>query len=162
MEEKFTFFWSGPFSQWSSAPFTMPVVDGTEMVFSCAEQYMMWSKAILFGDTHRANLIMETSDPSKQKAHGRLVDGFDEAKWNAVSRDVVFWGNVAKFKQNAEHRQALYETIGTTLVEASPYDKIWGIGLAADDPRAQSRETWLGENRLGEVLTDVRKHIFGV
>lgn len=162
MSEQFTFFWSGPLSQWSPSPFFMYDEMGNQSgYFSCAEQYMMWSKAALFGDIQRADLILKTDDPSKQKAHGRQVRNFDPVKWDSVCKHIVFRGNVAKFEQNMVHLAALRNTVGTTLVEASPYDTIWGIGLTADDPRAQSRDTWLGKNYLGEVLTNVRIKLIG-
>jgi len=160
MAEKFTFFWSGPHSQWSSSPFTVPVM-GEPMPFNCAEQYMMWAKAMTFRDLYRADMILRESDPSRQKAWGRQVRRFDQDTWDAVADEIVFHGNLAKYTQNEQHREALAETIGTTLVEASPYDTIWGIGLTEDDPRAQSRDTWLGANRLGEIITKVRIQIFG-
>lgn len=156
MSEQFTFFWSGPFSQWSKSPFKLLGLE-----FNCAEQWMMWSKARLFGDHVVADQIMSTSDPKKQKAHGRSVSNFDPVIWDATCRALVKAGNIAKFEQNKPHYDALVATAGTTLVEASPVDTIWGIGLAADDPRAQSRDTWLGKNYLGEVLTEVRIHLIG-
>jgi ribA/ribD-fused uncharacterized protein len=70
---------------------------------------------------------------------------------------IVFAGNYARFSQNPEQRELLFSTRGTTLVEASPHDRIWGIGLTADDPRVQDRSQWLGLNLLGEALTRVRE-----
>ena len=72
----------------------------------------------------------------------------------------MFQGNYAKFTQNPDLLKTLIDTIGTTLVEASPYDKVWGIGLAEDDPKALNRETWEGTNWLGEVLTDLRTYLY--
>jgi len=69
----------------------------------------------------------------------------------------VFAGNYARFSQNPDQRELLFATRGTTLVEASPHDRVWGIGLAADDPRALDRSQWLGLNLLGEALTRVRE-----
>ena len=162
MNETFTFFWSGPLSQWSKSPFFMVNDLGEQSgEFTCAEQYMMWSKAVLFGDLYNADLILKTDDPKKQKAFGRRVRNFDPVIWDSVCKDIVFRGNVAKFEQNLVHLAALRKTVGTTLVEASPYDTVWGIGLAANDPLAQSRDTWRGKNYLGEVLTNVRIHLIG-
>ena len=152
MPESFTFFWSGPFSQWHPCRFT---IEGK--VYNCAEQYMLEQKALLFGDRETAAKIMRARTPREQKRLGRQVRSFDAGRWNAVARDVVFRGNVAKFTQNPDLRAALLATAGTTLVEASPSDTIWGIGLAEDDPAAQDRKRWRGTNWLGEVLTRVRE-----
>lgn len=151
MTERFTFFWNGPFSQWHLSDFTV-----NDITFNCAEQYMMYEKAMLFEDYDTAVKILETDDPWEQKALGRIVSNFDPNQWNKVARDIVFAGNVAKFTQNDQLKEVLLETKGTILVEASPHDKIWGIGLRAKDPRALNRETWRGTNWLGEVLTEVR------
>lgn len=152
MTEQFTFFWNGPFSQWHPSAFIV-----NDITFKCAEQYMMYQKAMLFGDEDTVGKILTTNDPRKQKSLGRMVSDFDPNRWNEVARDVVFAGNVEKFAQNADLKEMLLQTKGTTLVEASPYDKIWGIGLNESDPRALNRETWRGTNWLGEVLTEVRE-----
>jgi ribA/ribD-fused uncharacterized protein len=154
LDEKFTFFWSGPFSNWHPSPF---VTGG--VTYNCSEQHMMAEKARLFGDTESLNRIMSAVDPSDQKRYGRKVKGFDKEKWEKVARDIVYKGCYAKFTQNEDLMRTILTTTGTTLVEASPEDTIWGIGLAEDDPRAQSRETWLGTNWLGETLTKVRDQI---
>jgi ribA/ribD-fused uncharacterized protein len=152
--EPFTHFWSGPFSQWHGCRF---VVDGR--VYNCTEQYMMEQKAILFGDDEAAEKIRRARHPKEQKSLGRKVRNFDAARWNLVARDIVFAGNWAKFTQDERLKGALLATRGTTLVEASPYDAIWGIGLAESDPRAADRSTWQGTNWLGQVLTAVRDEI---
>jgi len=149
--EQFTFFWDGPFSQWYESSF---IIDNVR--YNCAEQYMMAEKARCFGDKEAEREIMKTDHPRIQKAWGRKVKNFNADKWNSVCKDVVRRATVAKFTQDDALLQILLDTEGTTLVEASPYDKIWGIGLQADDKRAQSRSTWRGKNWLGEVLTSVR------
>lgn len=150
-EEKFTLFWHGPFSQWAPSDF---VVD--KIKYNCAEQFMMAQKALMFGDHVRWVEIMASDSPKVQKALGRQVENFNEDEWNKVAKDIVYKGNLAKFEQNHDLKEQLLATKGTTLVEASPYDKIWGIGLPADDPKAQDRQTWEGKNWLGETLTQVR------
>lgn len=152
--EKFTFFWNGPFSQWHLCDFT---VNGFK--YNCAEQYMMAMKANIFNDLVMLKNIMEASHPKEQKKFGRSVRGFDADIWNTVARDIVYRGNSAKFSQNPELCKLLISTEGTTLVEASPYDKVWGIGLSEDDPRAQDRSQWLGLNWLGETLTELRNNM---
>ena len=120
---------------------------------------MMHQKALLFEDYEIASQIMNTTNPKKQKALGRKVEGFIKRKWDVVAKGVVYDGNYAKFSQNKDLEKELFDTIRTTLVEASPYDKIWGIGLGADDQRAKNRDTWNGTNWLGEVLTNVRNDL---
>lgn len=154
MSEQFTLFWDGPFSQWYPSPFTID-----EVSYSCAEQYMMSCKAKLFGDIDTYKQIMSTDSPREQKKLGRKVHNFDIDAWNRVAKDVVKAGNIAKFTQNPELKEILLATKGTTLVEASPYDTIWGIGLPESDPRARDRNSWQGTNWLGEVLTEVREQI---
>lgn len=156
-EEKFTLFYGnsdatkGVFSQWHICRFN---VDGIE--YNCAEQFMMASKARLFGDKKCEEAVMEAKHPRDQKAIGRLVKPFDAGKWDSVARDLVYEGNYAKFTQNDDLKETLLSTQGTTLVEASPYDQIWGIGRGLSDPLALKRETWNGTNWLGEVLTKLR------
>ena len=152
MAEAFTFFWKHRLSQWHRAPF---VVGG--VTFTCAEQYMMHAKALLFGDREAADKILAAEAPREQQAVGRTVRGFDEAVWVLFREGIVFAGNYARFSQNPDQRELLFATRGTTLVEASPHDRVWGIGLAADDPRALDRAQWLGLNLLGESLTRVRE-----
>lgn len=154
MGERFTFFWKGPFSQWHSSFFE---IDGT--TYSCAEQYMMAEKARFFGDEVRLKEILFSNNPRDQKIAGRKVMPFHEEKWNKVAKDVVYRGSYTKYTQNPELKKRLLSTAGTTLVEASPYDKIWGIGLGEQDPRAQNRKTWQGKNWLGQILTEVREKI---
>lgn len=157
--EKFTFFYRSKsyFSQWYDCYFEVAGKD-----FNCAEQYMMYGKAVLFKDEEIAKKIMQASHPREQKKLGRQVQNFDPSIWDSQCKDIVYKGNFAKFSQNEELKKALFTTEGTTLVEASPSDKIWGIGLAEDDARAYSRETWLGTNWLGEVLTKVREDLLAL
>ncbi len=151
MSEEFTFFWNGPFSQWKPAEFTC-----YGQTFNCAEQFMMFYKAVFFDDYDIAGKIMETVLPSEQKKLGRKVKDFDVDKWGVAAKHIVYAGSFHKYTQNPELFLQLVNTHSTTLVEASPYDKIWGIGLHDEDPRAFSRDTWQGLNWLGEVLTELR------
>ena len=151
MKERFTFFWNGPFSQWHRSPF---MLDG--FVYNTAEQYMMAEKARLFDDTVILKKILNADHPRDQKALGRKVSGFDAKRWDEAAKGIVFKGNRAKFTTHRDLLAELLATQGTTLVEASPLDTIWGIGLAADNPDAQDRRKWRGTNWLGEVLTNLR------
>ena len=150
----FVLFWNGWPSQWYPSVFD---VDGVS--YSCAEQFMMAEKARLFGDEETRKLILAADHPAAQKALGRAVTPFDEARWTGACREIVFRGNIAKFEQNAELRDLLLATGDKTLVEASPKDRIWGIGLAADDPRATNRSAWRGKNWLGEALMRARAEL---
>jgi ribA/ribD-fused uncharacterized protein len=152
--ERFTFFWGAehPFSQWyADAPF-----ERGGLRFPTAENWMMWQKARLFGAPSDLCAAIVTATPRDAKRLGREVPGFSQAIWSVAARPIVAEGNYAKFTQNPSLLRKLIETAGTTLVEASPSHRIWGIGPAADDPRALRRATWRGTNWLGEVLTDVR------
>ncbi|MFN9551066.1 MAG: NADAR family protein, partial [Pirellulaceae bacterium] len=98
-------------------------------------------------------------EPRKQKKLGQQVTGFRDDLWMANRCDIVFRGNMAKFTQNPSLREVLLQTGDRQLVEASPLDEIWGIGLAANDPQAYDPCQWLGENLLGMVLERVRDHL---
>lgn len=154
-------FWRGPFSQWYYSPF---VIEGVR--YNCAEQYMMASKARMFGDFEAAAEIMACDSeyttqaafvkhPRKQQIIGRRVKNFVPAPWDAVCRDFVMRGNIAKFIQNDTLFSALLSVGSFRLVEASPVDKIWGVGLAQDNPDAFDPTKWKGTNWLGEILTEV-------
>lgn len=149
----FTFFWrpDSPFSQWHPCAF---VVDGVG--FTCAEQFMMHGKARLFADAEIAAEILATPDPRTHKALGRKVRGFDDRRWKAAREGIVYAGSRAKFTQNPALRAALLATAGTRLVEASPMDRIWGIGMASSNPAAIDPTKWRGLNLLGAILTRLR------
>jgi len=154
--EKYTYFYrtQSPFSQWHPALF---VVDGIR--FNCAEQYMMYMKALLFEDRETGERILQAQHPREQKEFGRQVRNFDKKLWEERCKSIVYDGNKAKFTQNANLLQKLLDTQGTTLVEASPTDRIWGVGLLEDDPRIRNRRTWRGTNWLGEILTQLREDL---
>jgi ribA/ribD-fused uncharacterized protein len=155
-QRRFTFFWQSesPFSQWHPAKFK---VKGKQFV--CAEQYMMYGKAVLFGDHAVAERILSTTSPKTQKALGRKVTGFDDRKWRGERERIVYEGNHAKFTQNVDLLERLLATAGTELVEASPTDRIWGVGLSEEDPRILNPSQWRGENLLGKVLTRLREDL---
>jgi ribA/ribD-fused uncharacterized protein len=152
----FTLFFteSSPFSQWYRCEFT-----AGGHTFGCAEQYMMHGKALLFGDAEIAAQILAADHPRQHKSLGRKVRAFDDSTWKREREAIVRAGNHAKFTQNSELLAQLLATRGTTLVEASPYDRIWGIGLSANDPRAQDPKQWRGQNLLGRILTSLRDEL---
>ncbi|MCB9656035.1 MAG: NADAR family protein [Sandaracinaceae bacterium] len=159
---KFKYFWGhtgtgpGPWalSQWYPAPFTF---EG--MTYRTAEHWMMAQKALLFDDAASAAAILAADSPGKAKALGRAVKDFDDETWEAARYAIVVTGNVLKFRQNPELGAWLDTTGDVVLVEASPRDAIWGIGLGADDPAAHSPKTWRGQNLLGFALGEARARL---
>ena len=130
-----------------------------DVEYNCAEQYMMAQKALLFNDSESHKMIMESIWPDEQKEYGRNVKGFDKDKWETVCRQIVFDGNMAKFSQNPKLLEELMYTDSLEIVEASPYDKIWGIGLHETDPKALDKSQWEGTNWLGIEIMSVREKL---
>eukprot|EP00931_Biecheleriopsis_adriatica_P049339 TRINITY_DN28540_c0_g1_i1.p1 TRINITY_DN28540_c0_g1~~TRINITY_DN28540_c0_g1_i1.p1 ORF type:complete len:193 (-),score=48.56 TRINITY_DN28540_c0_g1_i1:401-979(-) len=157
--EDHVFFWKprSAFDQWTPCKFE---VDG--ILYNCAEQYMMAEKARLFGDERTRQAILKEFHPLKQKnlasAKGTLT-GFDQAVWDQECYGIVLKGNMAKYSQNLDLQDALLMTGEKQLVEASPQDSIWGIGLGMADAQATSSAKWPGKNLLGKVLMDVRTQL---
>jgi hypothetical protein len=117
----------------------------------------MYYKAVMFGDQEAAARVLQAETPWEAKSVGREVRGFDEGEWAAVRRAVVVRGNVAKFMDNEAAREYLLLTAGKVLVEASPTDVVWGVGLTELDPRVAEPAQWRGENLLGFSLMEVRQ-----
>lgn len=122
---------------------------------------MMAEKARLFGDHASASAILAAGSPKQAKQIGREVSGFDPAIWDREKMRVVTEGNLQKFSQNKPLKEFLISTRDSILVEASPVDRIWGIGLAADDERAENPLLWRGENLLGFALMETREKLRG-
>ncbi|MDA8450262.1 NADAR family protein [Acidovorax sp. NCPPB 3859] len=141
-------------SQWYEAPFT---VENDR--YPTAEHFMMAEKARLFGDTEVRAQVLEARTPAEVKALGRKVRDFEESMWNQARFDIVVTANMAKFSQNLPLRDFLAGTGRSVLVEASPVDRIWGIGLAADHPDASQPARWQGLNLLGFALMEVRSRL---
>ncbi|WP_327432084.1 NADAR family protein [Streptomyces sp. NBC_01236] len=138
-------------SQWWPSPF---VVDDVE--YATAEHWMMASKARLFGDKEAERRAIDAPNPALAKKAGRLVRRFDDAIWERERFGIVAEGSVRKFAAHADLREFLLGTGERVLVEASPLDRVWGIGLAADDERAADPEQWRGPNLLGFALMEAR------
>jgi ribA/ribD-fused uncharacterized protein len=138
-------------SQWYPAPFT---AEGVR--YATAEHFMMAGKARLFGDTEAEHLVLAAADPGAAKGAGRRVRGFTEDTWAAHRYDLVVAANTAKFGQHPALRDFLLGTGEKILVEASPYDQVWGIGLSAAQPEAAHPAQWRGLNLLGFALMDTR------
>lgn len=139
------------FSQWYDCYFE---VGGIQ--YHTTEQYMMASKARLFGDEEVFQEIMNADNPSVYKKLGRKIRGFEQSLWDERKYDIVVEGNKAKFGQNPEIKEFLLSSSDAIIAEASPYDKIWGIGLDRETAMTGSVEQWRGENLLGCALMDVR------
>lgn len=150
------YFWNGIFSQWFIRQFSDL---GTDTRYNCAEQYMMRQKALMFNDKQIAHEIMTSRTARAQKAWGRKVRNYDDAIWSKERYQVVVNANMAKFLQHQDLKESLLETGNKTIVEASPYDKIWGVGLHFEDDRILDEKNWDGENLLGKALMEVRDHL---
>ena len=120
---------------------------------------MMSEKARLFNDLETREEIMKTKDPKKHKQLGRLVRNFDKMIWNRKSYEIVLIGNRAKFTQNEQLKEILVATGKKQIAEASPMDRIWGIGVAPDNPLALDSKKWRGKNMLGTILMQVRSEL---
>ena len=143
-------------SQWWPSPFT---VDG--VTYGTAEHWMMAAKARLFDDAEAERQVLAAEHPSLAKKAGRLVRGFDEAIWQRECFAIVVEGSVHKFAAHADLREFLLGTGDRVLVEASPVDRVWGIGLAADSEAAMDPERWRGPNLLGFALMEARRRLGG-
>lgn len=155
--KNYTFFWhedeeNGCFSQWFKAPF---VIEG--ITYLTCEQYMMAKKALLFEDMKYYFAIMAADNPKDCKRFGKQVRNFDQEKWDACKEEIIYRANYAKFTQNEILRQKLLDTGDSILAEASPHDKVYGIGLEKSDPDAKNMKAWKGQNLLGNVLMVIRK-----
>ncbi|MER5210803.1 NADAR family protein [Streptomyces sp. NPDC002838] len=141
-------------SQWWPSPFE---VDG--VVYATAEHWMMAGKARLFQDPEAERHVLAAKHPAEAKKAGRLVRGFDETIWERERFRLVVEGSVHKFAAHDDLREFLLNTGDRVLVEASPVDRVWGIGLAADDEAAQDPERWRGPNLLGFALMEARERL---
>ena len=145
---------NGYLSNWYPCKFTVNNVN-----FSSMEQYMMYKKAVCFGDRCIADKILATDNVSEIKTLGRLVANYNESYWNGVRQIVVFEGLVAKFSQNEKLKEQLKSTGNTVLAECAVKDRIWGIGLSMKDPGRFEIDKWKGQNLLGYALMMVRERL---
>ncbi|XP_048255699.1 uncharacterized protein LOC124129589 isoform X2 [Haliotis rufescens] len=158
-QDKFVLFFGNqsPFSQHHLATFT---IDGT--TFNCAEQYVMYQKTVIFENKEMERKIMETSNPVQQERYGRQIPEFKFEVWNKHFIEVVDRATEVKFSQNPHLLEHLVATHPKLLVEASPSDRLWGIGRGQKDPLAWDKETWRGKNQLGYIITRVRDRLMKV
>lgn len=144
----------GCFSQWWPAPFT---VDG--LTYPTAEHWMMAGKARLFDDADGLAAVLAATTPAAAKAAGRKVRNFDAQRWASARYNIVLAGNIAKFSQHRNLAEILLSTGDQVLVEASPRDRIWGIGMSANNSDAAHPSRWRGTNLLGFALMDTRERL---
>lgn len=149
---------NGFLSNWYKSSFT----DENNVTFSSAEQYMMYRKAMLFGDEDIARKVMSLSSPAEIKALGRLVRGFDEKIWDENKYSIVKHGAELKFSQNAELMERLMSFGECVFAECSVSDRVWGIGLSMTSPQRFSVSRWRGENLLGRALTEVSGNVYPI
>lgn len=142
---------NGWFSNWYPSVFELAGVR-----FTSLEQYMMYQKAVRFGDQDSATRILETDDPGQIKALGRGVSGYDDSLWSGIRQLIVYEGAVAKFSQDAELRKRLTDTGISLLAECAVRDRVWGIGLSMTHPDRLDPQKWQGQNLLGYTLMMVR------
>lgn len=162
---KFLFFWGHTvkneitkscFSQWFTGNF-----EENGITYKTAEHYMMAGKARLFNDPETLEEILRAASPNQAKSLGRKVKNFNPEVWNEHKYEIVKQGNLLKFSQNRKYKDFLLSTNDKILVEASPYDTIWGIGMLETDSRAENPLLWNGENLLGFALMEVRDELRG-
>jgi len=153
-DEDLILFWGGILSNWFAADFE---VDGVN--YTSAEQHMMAEKSRHFNDPLNEANVMATNNCREQKAFGRAIPNFDVDEWKDVCVDKCYPGIKAKFEQNESLKQMLLATGNKHIAEASPHDRIWGIGLAPHDLRAHDMANWDGANLLGEILMLVRQEL---
>ncbi len=146
------FFWGGVLSNWHPCKFKYKSI-----TFFNTEQAFMWEKAVFFGDMATAELILKTPEPRENKALGRNVKDFDVKRWSEVSYQIMIDVNLAKYDQNLILKDAILSTEDKTIVEASPHDRIWGIGLYWNNDDCLDEAKWRGTNLLGKALMEVRK-----
>ena len=145
---------NGFLSNWYLSAFS---VDG--IIFSSMEQYMMYKKAVCFGDDENAAQILETKEVTEIKSLGRKIAGYDDNIWNGVRQIVVYQGLMEKFTQNNELRDKLLKTGKSVLAECAVKDTIWGIGLSMRDSDRLDMTKWKGQNLLGYTLMMVRERL---
>jgi ribA/ribD-fused uncharacterized protein len=164
-ESNFLFFWGHQpnkdgkisktcFSQWWLSSFVVDKVN-----YKTAEHWMMAKKAELFQDSETLEKILLANSPAEAKKLGREVKNYDDAVWLANRYEIVKQGNYHKFSQDKNLKEFLINTKERILVEASPVDSIWGIGMASDHKDILNPEKWQGLNLLGFALMEVRDEL---
>lgn len=147
------YFWSSLYSNWYSSPFN---IDGNH--FKNSEAAYMYQKAMYFNDTYRANIILDSNqNPKYAKSQGRIVEGYNDEEWSKVRKEIMTAVIFEKFAQSPQLLDVLISHKNHHIVEASPYDTIWGVGLHWSDDEILNEGNWKGQNLLGESLMDVQR-----
>ena len=154
--DDYYFFYGSYLSNWADTEF---IDTKTGFPYNCSEQYMMHKKALLFNDLEIAKRIMNADHPGEQKVLGRKVKNFNKEVWDEHARDIVYEGCYYKYTQNEIAYNYLMETRGSYLVEGSPTDTVWGVGLGCYDQDITNPKNWKGTNWLGQVLTSLREDL---
>lgn len=155
---KHVFFWGSFLSNFEPC-YICYSDDGTMRHFTSSEQMFMYFKAKHFGDTERMEQILAAKTPKEAKKLGREVRGFDDAVWAKHRMNYMYKAVWTKFNQNGRLLMKLLDKKfdNKTFVEASPYDKIWGIGVGMNDPGVDNENNWKGMNLLGKIITNIRQ-----
>lgn len=148
------YFWGSEFSNWYPCLFMYQ-----DQKFFNSEQAFMWEKALFFDDFEIAEQLLAETNPKYAKALGRKVKNFNDEMWALASYPAMIAVNYAKWSSSHYLKDTLLSTYPKKLVEASPFDKIWGVGLRQDDDRILDEKQWQGMNLLGKALMNVRKEI---
>jgi len=159
--DKYIFFWGDFPSNWYPCHFIVEH-DGKKLEFFNSEQYFMYEKAKTFGDEETAmKILLEGDNPKQAKTLGRMVKNYDDDIWNEKRYQVMVDANMYKYSQSEELKEMLLneEFNGKSFVEASPIDKIFGVGLGENDPLIDDENNWRGQNLLGKVLNEVREKL---
>lgn len=153
--DEYIFFWQGKLSN-----FYRTEIHYQGLHFHSSEQLFMYFKAKFFNDEYHARLILESKTPKESKLYGRKVVGFNNEEWDKVKCDFMYKALQAKFYGNKELSSYLTrkEHKNKLFVEASPYDKIWGIGIDENNPELLQTNFW-GKNLLGQLLTKLHNEI---
>ena len=158
--DEYVFFYKDWLSNYQRTKFDVEW-KGVKYTFTSTEQGFMYIKAITFGDNVTAQKILNTDDPNRCRKLGRQVKGYNDAEWAKIRYDVFYTLNWAKYTQDKKLQEKLLDPQfdGKKFVEASPIDKIWGIGYAEDNPNIEFTDMYWGKNYLGRILTNIRKRL---
>ena len=158
--DEYVFFYKDWLSNYQRTKFDVEW-KGVKYTFTSTEQGFMYIKAITFGDNVTAQKILNTDDPNRCRKLGRQVKGYNDAEWAKIRYDVFYTLNWAKYTQDKKLQEKLLDPQfdGKKFIEASPIDKIWGIGYAEDNPNIEFTDMYWGKNYLGRILTNIRKRL---